>query len=206
VAISSATLFCSTCAFFAAIVFLPLFLQRVQCETATNSGLLLLPMMLSIALSATASGRIISWTGRYKAFPIVGLAIMASTLLLFSRLDAGTAPAIIAGLMAAFGLGFGMVGEVLMQAVQNAVEQRELGTATGAANLFRALGGSVGVAVYGAILTQQSGLPQGISAVFLVAAPIAAAGGLLALMLEERPLRRQASAAAGSREAVGVAS
>ena len=154
-AISSATLFCSTCAFFAAIVFLPLYFQLVRGNTATNSGLLLLPMMLGITTSATASGRIISWTGRYKAFPVAGLGVMCATLFLFTRMDAAMAPLIAGLLMALFGVGFGMVGEVLIQAVQNAVDQRELGTATGAANLFRALGGSVGVAVYGSIFTGQ---------------------------------------------------
>jgi sugar phosphate permease len=89
-------------------------------------------------------------------------------------------------LMALFGLGFGMVGEVLIVAVQNAVEQRELGTATGAANLFRALGGSVGVAVYGSIFTPA----HAFGPVFATAALAAAAGLVLVLFLQERPLRQ----------------
>ena len=186
VAISSATLFCSTCAFFGAVVFLPLFLQLVGGDTATSSGLLLLPMMLATTLSATASGRVISWTGRYKWFPIVGLTLMALTLLLFSRMDAATDRLTTGLLMALFGLGFGMVGEVLIVAVQNAVEQRELGTATGAANLFRALGGSVGVAVYGSMFTTA----HAFGPVFATAALAAAAGLVLVLFLQERPLRQ----------------
>jgi EmrB/QacA subfamily drug resistance transporter len=161
-AVCSATLFFSTFAFFAAVVFLPLFLQLVRGDTATNAGLLLLPMMLSITLSAAVSGRIISATGRYKAFPITGLAVMAATLSLFAGMDRGTARLVTGLLMALFGLGFGMIGEVLILAVQNAVPPRELGTATGAVNLFRALGGAVGVAVYGSIFTGQlrAGLTQ----------------------------------------------
>ncbi|HEX6513360.1 MAG TPA: MDR family MFS transporter [Chloroflexota bacterium] len=231
-AVSSATLFFSTCAFFAAIVFLPLFFQLVRGDTATNSGLLLLPLMFGATLSAAATGRIVTWSGRYKIFPVLGLALMAAMLALFARMGSTAAPAASALLMAMFGLGFGMVGEVLLQAVQNAVERRELGTATGTANLFRALGGSVGVAVYGSIFAAQlrSWLPRlvpagtlgqlnasslqasptalhtlpaavqqgvaaavmhGLSSVFMVAAPIAAAGFLTVLFLEERPLRQQ---------------
>ncbi|HLG69280.1 MAG TPA: DHA2 family efflux MFS transporter permease subunit [Chloroflexota bacterium] len=233
--ISSATLFCSTCAFFAAIVFLPLFLQLVRGDTATNSGLLLLPMMLGATSSAAGSGRIISWTGRYKWFPVAGLAVMAVTLFLFSRMGPQTAPLMTATLMALFGLGFGMVGEVMILAVQNAAEPRQMGTAIGSANLFRALGGAVGVAVYGSVFAHQlnvwlqrlvpasalaalnsgslqaspaavQALPSAVrdaiaqatahalSPVFLIAAPIAAAGLLLVLFLDEIPLRQQAPA------------
>jgi EmrB/QacA subfamily drug resistance transporter len=196
-AISSGTLFCSTCAFFGAVVFLPLFVQLVRGETATSSGLLLLPMMLGATVSAASSGRVISWSGRYKWFPIVGLALMAVTLFSFARMSATTAPLTTGLLMALFGLGFGMVGEVLILAVQNAVDQRELGTATGAANLFRALGGAVGVAVYGAIFTAQGGgrtevTADALAPVFMTAALMAAAGFLVVLFLEERPLRQQA--------------
>jgi EmrB/QacA subfamily drug resistance transporter len=194
-AISSATLFFSTSAFFAAVVFLPLFIQLVRGDTATSSGLLLLPMMLGATVSAASSGRIISWTGRYKWFPIVGLVLMAVTLFLFSQMGPATAQLTTALVMALFGLGFGMVGEVLILAVQNAVDQRELGTATGAANLFRALGGAVGVAVYGSIFTDQlrtQATADALAPVFMTAALMAAAGFLIVLFLEERPLRQLA--------------
>ena len=200
--ICSATLFFSTCAFFAAVVFLPLFFQVVRGETATSSGVLLLPMMLGATLSAASSGRIISWTGRYKWFPVVGLALMAITLVFFSQMGTATAPLTTGVVMALFGLGFGMVGEVLILAVQNAVDRRELGTATGTANLFRALGGSVGVSLYGSIFTGQlrepvrDGVAQAtahaLAPVFMTAALMAAIGFLLVAFLEERPLQQQA--------------
>jgi EmrB/QacA subfamily drug resistance transporter len=200
--ICSATLFFSTCAFFAAVVFLPLFFQVVRGETATSSGVLLLPMMLGATLSAASSGRVISWTGRYKWFPVVGLALMAITLVFFSQMGTATAPLTTGVVMALFGLGFGMVGEVLILAVQNAVDRRELGTATGAANLFRALGGSVGVSLYGSIFTGQlrepvrDGVAQAtahaLAPVFMTAALMAAIGFLLVAFLEERPLQQQA--------------
>jgi EmrB/QacA subfamily drug resistance transporter len=162
VLVCSATLFFSTCAFFAAVVFLPLFIQLVRGDTATTAGLLLLPLMLAITLSAAVSGRFISATGRYRFFPIVGLAVMAATLPLFAGMDQDTGPLVTGLLMALFGLGFGMVGEVLILAVQNEVPPRELGTAMGAVNLFRALGGTVGVAIYGSMFAGQvrSGLTR----------------------------------------------
>jgi EmrB/QacA subfamily drug resistance transporter len=149
----SAGLFVTTISLFAALVFLPLFLQLVTGANATDSGLLTLPLLASAALSTTASGLVMAKTGRYKVFPIVGLALMGTGLLLFSTLDAGSSRLTAALFMVVFGLGFGMVTQILMVAIQNAAEPREIGTATAAANLFRALGGSVGVAVFGAIFT-----------------------------------------------------
>jgi EmrB/QacA subfamily drug resistance transporter len=155
VALSSATLFVSTFAVFGAVVFLPQFLQTVRGESATDAGLLLLPMMLMTALSATLVGRLISATGRYKVFPIVGSAIAAATLVGFATIDGATSPLVIGALMAGFGFGFGMIGEVMIVAVQNVVDGRDIGTAMGAANLFRALGGAVGTAVLGSLLVAQ---------------------------------------------------
>ena len=88
----------------------------------------------------------ISRTGRYKAFPVAGLALMAVGLALLSGIGADTAYGEVAALLALFGLGFGMVSQVLTIAIQNAVERSELGITTASANLFRSLGGSVGVA------------------------------------------------------------
>jgi EmrB/QacA subfamily drug resistance transporter len=147
----SVVLFLTTCAFFAAIVFTPLYLQVVTGASATSSGLLLLPMMLAAAASTAVSGRLISKTGRYKRFPVAGLAIMALGLLLLSRLDETTSRAMASLSLVVFGLGFGMVSQVLTVAVQNAVPRTDIGIATASANLFRALGGSVGVALFGAI-------------------------------------------------------
>src|SRR3954452_14962440 len=147
----SVVLFLTTCAFFAAIVFPPLYLQLVTGASATTSGLLLLPLMLAAATSTAVSGRLISKTGRYKRFPIAGLALMTAGLLLLSQMDRGTTRATTSLFLVVFGLGFGMVSQVLTLAVQNAVDRRDIGIATGSANLFRALGGSVGVALFGAI-------------------------------------------------------
>jgi MFS family permease len=101
-------------------------------------------------------------TGRYKVFPVAGLVLMAIGLLLFSTLGTGSSRVAASLFMVVFGLGFGMVTQILVVAIQNAVEPREIGTATAAANLFRAVGGSVGVAAFGAIFTSglRHWLPQ----------------------------------------------
>ena len=149
----SAALFITTLSLFAALVFLPLHLQLVTGASATGAGLLMLPLLAASAASTIASGRVMTRTGRYKAFPVAGLALMSVGLLLFSTLGAGSSRLAAAVFMVIFGIGFGLVTQILMVAIQNAVEPRQIGTATAAANLFRALGGSVGVAIYGAILT-----------------------------------------------------
>lgn len=151
--IVSIVLFIATISLFAAIVFLPVFLQLVTGATATGSGLLVLPLLVASGLSTIGAGQVMARTGRYKVFPVVGLAAMSAGLVLFSTLGATGSRLEAALFMLVFGAGFGMVTQILMVAIQNAVEQHEIGTATAAANLFRALGGSVGVAVYGAIFT-----------------------------------------------------
>src|SRR4051794_40087235 len=207
----SATLFLTTLAFFAVIVFMPVFLQVVPGASGTASGLLLLPLLIAATTSTAVSGRLISRTGRYKAFPVAGLALMGAGLVLLSRMDAGTSQATASALLVVFGVGFGMVSQTLVLAIQNAVDRSDLGIATASANLFRALGGSVGVAVFGAIFASgvgaRAGLdPQSVHAgreavagalqtVFLVAAPVAAAALAVVLFLEEVPLRAGGGAA-----------
>jgi EmrB/QacA subfamily drug resistance transporter len=149
----SAALFITTLSLFAAIVFLPVHLQLVTGASATGAGLLMLPLLGASAISTIACGLAMTRTGRYKVFPVAGLALMSAGLLLFSSLGTSGSHLATVGSMVIFGAGFGMVTQILMVAIQNAVDPRQIGTATAGANLFRALGGSVGVAVYGAILT-----------------------------------------------------
>ena len=193
--IVSAALFLTTLAFFAVIVYMPVYLQVATGATATGSGLLLLPLMLAGTGSTAVAGRIISRTGRYKAFPVAGLALMAIGLALLSGIGADTAYGEVAALLVLFGLGFGMVSQVLTIAIQNAVERSELGIATASANLFRSLGGAVGVALFGALFAGRLHGPgpaataDALSGVFLAAAPVAALGALVVLTLKEVPLR-----------------
>ena len=199
----SATLFLTTCAFFAAIVFLPLFLQRVTGASAVESGLQLLPLLLAGTLSTAVIGRVVARTGRYKVFPAVGLGLMAIGLFLLSRLDETSSHATIALDMVVFGLGFGMVSQLLVLAIQNAVDRRDIGIATASANLFRSLGGSVGAALFGAIFASRVSAGAGpgeiadaLDTVFLAAAPVAALGLVVVLFLKEKPLRGPSAKAA----------
>ena len=199
----SAVLFLTTCAFFAAIVFLPLFLQRVTGASAVQSGLQLLPLLLAGTLSTAVIGRVVTRTGRYKVFPAVGLGLMAIGLFLLSRLDETSSHATIALDMVVFGLGFGMVSQLLVLAIQNAVDRRDIGIATASANLFRSLGGSVGAALFGAIFASRVSAGAGpgeiadaLDTVFLAAAPVAALALVVVLFLKEKPLRGPSAKAA----------
>jgi EmrB/QacA subfamily drug resistance transporter len=195
----SATLFTATLALFAAIVFLPVFLQTVTGASAEGSGLLLLPLLVATTATTAVVGRVISRTGRYKVFPAVGLGVMGVGLLLLSTMDASTSRAVAALFMVVFGVGFGMVSQVLVLAIQNAVDRRDIGIATASANLFRGLGGAIGAAALGAVFAGHvsggAGVEarvDGVDAVFLVAAPVALIGMVIVLFLREVPLRQAA--------------
>jgi EmrB/QacA subfamily drug resistance transporter len=151
IAVASTTFFLVTCCLFATTVFLPLYMQIVQGQSAANAGLLLLPMLLSILLTTTVSGWIVTKTGRYKVFPVAGTFLVIVAMFLFSRLGANSTRLESTLYMVVMGLGFGMVTQVLVVAVQNSVAREQLGTATGTANFFRSLGGAIGVAVFGAV-------------------------------------------------------
>ncbi|HET6952957.1 MAG TPA: MDR family MFS transporter [Acidimicrobiales bacterium] len=136
---------------FGVIVFLPLFLQVVTGASATNSGLLLLPVMAGTMSASILSGRVIARTGRYRAWPITGTAIGSVGMYLLSTMDAGTSRLAGSVFMFVVGFGIGMVMQVLVLAVQNAADYEDLGVVTSAVNFFRSLGGSFGIAVFGAI-------------------------------------------------------
>jgi EmrB/QacA subfamily drug resistance transporter len=161
-------------ALFGSVTYMPIFLQVVRGASPTRSGLQMVPMMLGMLLTSIVSGQVISRTGRYRLFPIAGTAIMTVGLFLLSRLDAGSSAAQASGLMMVLGLGMGMVMQVLVIAVQNAVDYKDLGVATSGTTLFRLIGGSVGTAILGAIFASQlssrlaglapEGSPSGMSA------------------------------------------
>ncbi|MGW2546386.1 MDR family MFS transporter, partial [Kitasatospora sp. NPDC001574] len=155
VLVATLGLFLTSISLFVATVYTPLFLQVANGDTATESGLLLVPMMLATVVSLTVSGKVVAATGKYKIFPIIGLLVMSLGLFLMSTLKADSSEVAAGGFLAVFGIGFGMVTQVLIVAVQNSVEMRQLGVATAAANFFRSLGGAMGVTVFGAILNSQ---------------------------------------------------
>ncbi|MFF4650103.1 MFS transporter [Streptomyces sp. NPDC001380] len=139
-------------ALFGAASYLPSFLQMVDGASATRSGLLMLPMMGGIVLASIGSGQLISRTGRYKAYPVLGGALSTAGMALLGLLLREDTPyAVTAGAMAVLGLGVGLSLPVLVLAVQNSVPPRQIGTATSANNYLRQIGGSVGAAVFGSL-------------------------------------------------------
>jgi hypothetical protein len=138
---------------FGAITYLPVFFQIVHGESPTISGLELLPMLAGMVVLSTASGLIITRTGRYRVFPIAGTALMTIGIFLLSRVGVGTS-GIITGLdMLVMGIGLGCVMQVLVLIAQNAVPYSELGVATSGSTFFRSIGGSFGTAIFGAIFS-----------------------------------------------------
>jgi EmrB/QacA subfamily drug resistance transporter len=140
-------------ALFGSVTYLPLFLQVVGGATPTGSGLQILPLMGGLLITSIGSGQIISRTGKYRPFPICGTFVMIIGLFLLSRMDASTTRLVSSAYMFVLGLGLGMVMQVLVLAVQNAVDYKDLGVATSGATLFRSVGGSVGVAILGSIFS-----------------------------------------------------
>jgi EmrB/QacA subfamily drug resistance transporter len=142
-------------ALFGSVTYLPLFLQVVNGASPTGSGLQILPLMAGLLITSIGSGQIISRTGKYKPFPIAGTALMVVGLALLSTMGAATSRAAASAFMFVLGLGLGLVMQVLVLAVQNAVDYRDLGVATSGATLFRSIGGSVGTAVLGSIFSNR---------------------------------------------------
>jgi MFS family permease len=142
-------------ALFGSVTFLPLYFQTVDAATPTQAGLRLLPMMVGVLSMSILSGQLISRRGRYRAFPIVGTLVMATGLILLSRLDVGTSSVVADLYLLVLGIGLGLVMQVLVLVVQNAVDFKLLGAATSGVTLFRGMGGSIGAAVFGTIFSSR---------------------------------------------------
>ncbi|MGX5682191.1 MDR family MFS transporter [Schumannella luteola] len=138
---------------FAAIGFVPTFLQMSSGTSAAASGLLMLPMMVGLIGTSIASGVIITRTGRYKIFPIIGTLITGAAMVAMTTLAATTPIWLICVYLFVFGAGLGLIMQVVVLVVQNAVPASEIGTATSTNNYFREVGASLGVAVFGTIFT-----------------------------------------------------
>lgn len=136
---------------FGVISFLPLFLQLVHGASATGAGLLLFPLMGGLLTSSLLSGRLVSRTGRYRIFPIVGTAVATFGMFLLSRMGVDTSRSVTSLYMVVVGVGIGMVMQVMLVATQNSVPRQVLGVATSSVAFFRSVGGSVGVSVFGAL-------------------------------------------------------
>ncbi len=210
-ATSSAVGFVVGFAMFGSITYLPLYLQVVQGASPTNSGLRLISMMAGLLLTSTISGQIISRWGRYKVFPVAGCAIFSIGLFLLSGMNGQTSALMLEVFMFVLGVGLGMVMQVLVIVVQNAVQYRDLGAATSGVTFFRSIGSSFGVAIFGAIFSNDlaanmRSVPTGTSAaehlayvhayaaalqpVFFAAGCIGAIAFALSWLIPELPLRQ----------------
>ncbi|MGF1427678.1 MFS transporter [Kitasatospora sp. LaBMicrA B282] len=140
-------------AMFGALTYLPTFLQVVQGVSPTMSGVHMLPMVLGMLVTSIGSGQIVARTGRYRVFPIAGTAVVTVGLILLSRLTESTSTLVMSLFFLVFGLGLGLVLQVLVLIVQNSVGYQDLGAATAAATFFRSIGASFGVSIFGTIFT-----------------------------------------------------
>ncbi|WP_437227133.1 MDR family MFS transporter [Planctomicrobium sp. SH661] len=137
------------------VTYLPVYLQVVKGASPITSGLQLLPLMGGVLTMSIISGQIISRTGRYKFFPILGMLVMGTGIAVISQMSPDVSLPVASLYFLWVGLGLGMVMQVLVIAIQNAVDYRDLGVATSGAILFRLMGGSIGTAILGTIFTAQ---------------------------------------------------
>ncbi len=142
-------------AMFGALAFLPLFLQVVRGISPTISGVYLLPMVLGLLITSIGSGQLVSRTGHYKIFPVVGTGLMVVALLLLSRLSEHTSSLVMNAYFFILGLSLGLILQVLVIAVQNSADYADLGAATSGNIFFRSIGGAFGVAISGSVFSNR---------------------------------------------------
>jgi MFS family permease len=157
---------------FAAIGFVPTFLQMSSGTSAAASGLLMIPMMVGMMGTSIASGILITRTGRYRLFPIAGTVVTAAAMIAMTTLTAATPIWLICVFLFVFGAGLGMIMQVVVLVAQNAVPAAEIGTATSTNNYFREVGAALGTAVFGTIFTTR--LTENLQEVFTQAGATAA--------------------------------
>ncbi|MFG1961425.1 MDR family MFS transporter [Nonomuraea sp. NPDC049028] len=142
-------------AMFGAMIYLPQYLQIVKGLSPTESGLMTLPMVVALFLAGVISGKIVTQTGRWKIFPVAGLLIVTAGLFLLSRLHVESSQWLIGFDVGVLGIGLGLSMQMLILAAQNGSELRDMASTTAGVSFFRSLGGAVGVAAFGAILTNR---------------------------------------------------
>jgi len=164
-------------AMFGAMTFLPLYQQTVQGASPTVSGLMLTPMMLGVTVTSILAGQVTTRTGKYKMFPILGGAIMGGGMYLLTQLDVNTTRTTSGLYYVVLGLGMGFIMQMVSLIAQNSVEQRDMGVASSARMFFQQIGGSLGVAAFGAIFASR--LTNSLAAADRSGVHINAAGGQL---------------------------
>ena len=153
--LTMALTFLTGLAMFGAMTFLPLYQQTVQGESPTISGLALTPMMLGVTVTSIVAGQVTTRTGRYRIFPILGGAIMGLGMFLLTHLAIGTTRLESALYYVVLGLGMGFLMQMVSLIAQNSVQQRDMGVASSARMFFQQIGGSLGVAAFGAVFARR---------------------------------------------------
>jgi EmrB/QacA subfamily drug resistance transporter len=220
-------------AMYGAITYLPTFLQVANGASASNSGLLIVPVMAGLLSASITAGQIITRTGRYRVFPILGMAVASLGLFLLSTLDVGSSRWESGLYMFVLGAGIGLVMQVMVLATQNEAPIADLGVATSTVTFFRTIGGSLGVSIFGALFTSRlthllgSAVPENmtpaainqlpaeqraqtatafadaITNVFLWAVPLVLIGWVLTWLLKEKTLRTSSGHVAREAEIAG---
>ncbi|MGH9080296.1 MAG: MDR family MFS transporter, partial [Acidimicrobiales bacterium] len=149
--VASSVSFLLAMVMFGSIIYIPLYLQLVDGLSATVSGLLLIPLMLGLLVASIVSGQLVTRTGRYKPFPIIGSALAIVGMFLLSQLSIGTSHLTMALYMVVLGAGMGMTMQIMVLVTQNAVPTTQIGTGTAAITFFRSLGGAFGTSLFGAV-------------------------------------------------------
>lgn len=149
--VTSVVGFIAGTAMFGSVTFMPLYLQIAKGSTPTVSGLQLIPMMVGIMFTSTIAGQVMGRTGRYKFLPLLGTSLLICGMLLLSTLAVDTSNLLVGIYIAIVGMGMGCIFSVVTTAVQNAVPREVMGVATASGIMFRQIGGSLGVALFGAM-------------------------------------------------------
>lgn len=210
-AVSTSAALCIGAVLFGITIYVPVYMQGVLGASATSSGVVLIPLTLGWVFASFTSGQLISRTGRYRIYPLIGSSLVLAGTLLLTTLDADTSRALASAFLVVIGVGMGLMFQTFVIATQNRVDPADLGVATAAIQFFRSMGGSLAVAALGALLI--TGLPTGVDpnrltagtaqipeaarealnagthAVFVAVVPLAAVVLLLAWALPEHPLR-----------------
>ncbi|MFD8573498.1 MDR family MFS transporter [Streptomyces sp. NPDC059639] len=194
--LASVMMFALGVVMFGAALYLPLFQQTVQHTSVTDSGLLLVPLMAPVVVVSQIGGRVMSRTGRYKIFPVLGGVCLVLGTALLSTMDQGTSAVTAAVYMVITGTGMGFFTQMTTTIAQNSVELKDLGVASSGTNLFRTLGASVGLAAFGMLFnrataqgTTPASVASGTHQIFLLASVVSALALIAALAVREVPLR-----------------
>ena len=175
--VTMALTFLTGLAMFGALTFLPLYQQTVQGASPTLSGLMLTPMMLGVTVTSIVAGQVTTRTGRYKIFPILGGAIMGLGMYLLTGLGVDTTKTTSALYYVVLGLGMGFLMQMVSLIAQNSVQQKDMGVASSARMFFQQIGGSLGVAAFGAVFARR--LTESLAAAAGTGVHISASGGQL---------------------------